>query len=194
MIAKLGLILDIIGVFLLAIDMLKVETQININNWIKYSSSIKIKTIIFSKDLTEEEVKYVWNLFILNFIFIITIYTILDMAGFIDKSTETNITNFLNYSVITIFIYFGIIALLMVISKFSHSLFNICLKLSAFLLKPLGSILIILIPLLSITMKLIITPFSYLQDKYCEEKQLPRIIGLILLLVGFICQYMAISA
>lgn len=192
MIAKLGLILDIIGVFLLAIDMLKVETQININNWIKYSSSIKIKTIIFSKDLTEEEVKYVWNLFFLNFIFIFISYAILDISGFIDKTTETNIENLINNILIAISIYFGIIALLMAIAKFSNSLFNICLKLSAYLLKPLSIILIILIPLLSITMKLIITPFSYLQDKYCEEKQLPRIIGLTFLFIGFICQYMAI--
>lgn len=172
MLAKIGLIVDMFGVFLLGIDLLKIEIQVKINNWLKEIS---------------DEKNTGWNAQKLFFglLFVLLIISIFFNS---DNKPVDDTTRF--YILIVPSALLGLIVILMFIGNKFDSLNELSSKIVSILAQPILWLLNFFIILSTKLMRLMIVPMSNLQDKYADEKQLPRMFGVLLLFIGFVLQYL----
>lgn len=180
--SKIGLILDILGVILISIDMLKKEVQKDIHSWLKENSSFKIKSLFQLKEVSEEDIKKIKNFSKLSFLICLVIVIILYSFKVISLDFV------LIDKMVRIFLIYVIFAtILSSLSFFDNFIFDKLVKIGFYLQVPIFMSIVFFIILFSFILSIFIKPISFIESKI-SDGQLIRFIGLFLVLTGFFLQ------
>lgn len=193
MYAKLGLLIDIIGVILISIDMLKIEIQMKIYGYFKSADSISFDKLLSKDRLSEEDLKAHNTLFVIGSVFLMVTFLICQISGVVNENTIREI----DYYVMVVFnglfcwiLVYGIIQLLVYKFQVLQS-FNKILRLATYMIIPILYIYLIVFTLFSLFSKIFINIINKLEQLYFKEQSL-RIFGLLLLIIGFMLQFISL--